>query len=217
MVMKWSQQEKSLDLFIRKPIQNSQVQILLLQHSEEVAKNTATAWLAVDKLYNKSMGDDIKHYLPLQNHIEIRRLVWSGRNDTAAIEQKINELMKDSSVFLIWTGQSSSGSKSDIDLQAVYIIIDGTWQQAQSMYRKIPMLWNLPRISLAGHRSKYTLRKDYTGWKEKFSANDGSGDLLCTAEVMAALLDRRCDDVGAVEIRIRLDEFEKKYPQITAM
>eukprot|EP00956_Cyclotella_meneghiniana_P005506 scaffold7035_cov68-Cyclotella_meneghiniana.AAC.2 len=215
MAMKWRQRDKSLELFIWKPIKSSPVQILLLQHCEEVTKSTATGWLADDKPYNQSIGS-IQHSIPLQNRIDVRRLVWAGRNDTAAIEKNINELMRHSSVYLLWTGQNSNESKSDIDLKAVYIILDGTWQQAQNMYRKIPMLWNLPRLSLAGHRSKYTLRKDYTGWRGKFSASDGSGDLLCTAEVMAALLDRRGDDVGACEIRTRLDEFQKKYPIITA-
>ena len=37
---------------------------------------------------------------------------------------------------------------------------------------------------------------------------------MCTAEVVAAILDRRGDNVGADQIRYRLDVFQKNYPQI---
>jgi DTW domain-containing protein YfiP len=148
----------------------------------------------------------------------LERWVWSGRNDTTTIENQIQQRAANAPVLLLWTGQSSdTAAPNDTPLDAYYIILDGTWQQAQAMYRKIETLWTLPRISLVNvQQSKYTLRKDYTGWREKFGSNEGGGDLLCTAEVMAAVLDRRNDTIAATEIRDRLDTFQRRYPQIAA-
>ena len=56
--------------------------------------------------------------------------------------------------------------------------------------------------------SQYVLRQDYTGWKERFRSASGE-ELLCTAEVVAALLDRKMDDkVGGDAIRARLHKFQ---------
>lgn len=216
MAHKWSIMGKSLELFVKGPVQKTPVQMILLQHSEEAPKSTATGWLADDKSYNHSIADLQSSIVSLDQHVQVSRWIWSGRKDTCTIERRVQELAAESPIFLLWTGQNSS-TTSDIESDATYIILDGTWQQAQTMYRKIPALWKLPRVLLTDtQQSKYTLRKDYTGWREKFSLNEDGGDLLCTAEVMAAVLDRRGDFVGASEIRDRLDLFQRHYPQIAA-
>ena len=217
MADKKSKKGDSLELFIRKPnITCGPARIVLLQHSDEVSKSTASGWLAEDRLYYKFM-QDIKpstHNIMLESRVHIYRWIWSGRNDTAAIETKIKEFNA-SPVFLLWTEHGTGTVTTDTNVDVVYIILDGTWQQAQTMYRKIPSLWNLPRISLTNTKeSKYKLRKDYSGWRDKFSSHDG-GDLLCTAETMAALLDRRGDNIGGDEIRSRLDLFQKNYPVVS--
>mmetsp|Transcript_7341 Transcript_7341/g.11142 ORF Transcript_7341/g.11142 Transcript_7341/m.11142 type:complete len:117 (+) Transcript_7341:504-854(+) len=111
------------------------------------------------------------------------------------------------------------------------------------MFRKNPNLWNLPRDSIQdAPPSVYTLRGDYTGWRQRFSSSsssntsleqgyqrrnhdkksstnsendsnrdggdDSHGGLLCTAEVVAALLDTVNDERGAQEIRQRLNMFQ---------
>jgi DTW domain-containing protein YfiP/predicted GNAT family N-acyltransferase len=216
MADKWDQKGKTLELFVKPPVQKAVTHIILLQHSEEFGKSTATGWLADDKLYNQFIGELQPSNDSLGRRVQLDRWIWSGRNDTSMIENQIQELVSnDSSVFLLWTGQSSNTTSDAISNKSYYIILDGTWQQAQTMYRKIPSLWKLPQIWLANTQpSKYTLRKDYTGWREKFSSNEDGGDLLCTAEVIAAVLDRRGDGVGADEIRDRLDVFQRYYPQI---
>ena len=207
---------ESLELFIRKPkMICARTRIVLLQHSEEVSKSTATGWLAEDKLYYKFLKDIHTSNNKLESRVDIYHWVWSGRNDTSAIETMIKEFASASPVFLLWTEHGNGKVSSDTGSDAVYIILDGTWQQAQAMFRKIPSLWKLPRISLTStQQSKYILRKDYSGWKDKFNLHDGD-DLLCTAETMAALLDRRGDNVGGDEIRSRLDVFQTNYPLVS--
>ena len=79
------------------------------------------------------------------------------------------------------------------------------------MFRKIPILWHLPQFSLKGAPpSKYTLRSDYSGWKERFSSSDDQ-ELLCTAEVAAAIMDTADDEIAATEIRRRLDIFQTAF------
>jgi DTW domain-containing protein YfiP len=220
MANKWNQRGEVLHLFLKYPMPKSPTNIVLLQHCSELSKSTATGWLAHDNIFNSTIGSSLSLVVPLQERVNLHSWVWSGRNDTAMIEKQINDLSNNSSVRLLWTGNSGINEDSTIDvdeeMNSSYIILDGTWQQAQTIFRKNPILWNLPRISLSQvQQTKYTLRKDYSGWRERFSMrSDGGGDLLCTAEVVAAILDRRGDNVGADQIRYRLDVFQKNYPQI---
>lgn len=218
MANKWIQKGKSLDLFVQQTAKKSPVKIILLQHREEALKSTSSGWLAEDTLYNQSIGDIQSLTVPLEPRLCIQCWEWSGRNDTATIETQIKQLASNSSVYLLWTGQNIDTANDDANSEASYLILDGTWKQAQSMFRKIPSLWNLPRISLTDPApSKYILRQDYTGWRERFSTNGNEGGgLLCTAEVMASLLDRRGDGIGADEIRNRLDVFQQNYPIIVS-
>ena len=88
------------------------------------------------------------------------------------------------------------------------------------MFRKMPFLQRLPRISFEGGRweTQYSLRSDYSNWRERFSeANDSSGaddvgsDLLCTAESVAALLDLNGNEEGGDVIRHHLGLFQDGY------
>ncbi|KAL7490239.1 hypothetical protein ACHAW6_015989 [Cyclotella cf. meneghiniana] len=221
---RWNQKGKSLELFLRYSLPKFPTRIVLLQHCSELAKSTATGWLVDDDLYEHSNGGTRPSVVPLRPRIQVLPWVWSGRNDTENIERQIQELASNSRLFLLWTGGSSIDEETKLNIESqtgssVYLILDGTWQQAQTMFRKIPLLWNLPRISFRDvPSSKYILRKDYTGWRERFSVRpDGGGDLLCTAEAMAAVLDSREDIVGANEIRCRLDAFQINYPHIQAL
>ena len=92
------------------------------------------------------------------------------------------------------------------------------------MFRKMPFLQRLPRISFEGGRweTQYSLRSDYSNWRERFSeanvssdssdADDEIGsDLLCTAESVAALLDLIDNEEGGDIIRYRLVLFQDGY------
>lgn len=154
---------------------------------------------------------------------------WRGTNDVAMIEDQIRQLVRDENriVYLVWTGGTTTAAAAKTtDERAAsnkpaetYIIIDGTWQQAKKIYRKVPMLWSLPRITFTGEQSTYVLRGDYSGWRKKFGAamnDDGEGndgDLLCTAEVAAAVMDRCGDGECADMIRFRLNVYQSTFLQ----
>eukprot|EP00986_Skeletonema_menzelii_P008879 scaffold3880_cov145-Skeletonema_menzelii.AAC.3 len=103
---------------------------------------------------------------------------WTGTNDIALIEDQIRRLFQDENrtVYLLWTGgagatTATTTSSSSEESAESYIIIDGTWQQAKKIYRKVSILWSLPRISFHGKdvpHSKYVLRGDYSGWRDRF-------------------------------------------------
>lgn len=222
MANRWKQQGRSLDLFIRYPHPKEAIHVVLLQHFQELSKDTATGWLVDDDLYQESINMTTTEGVSLSSRLVLHRWIWNGRNDTASIEEKINQLGSTSKVFLLWTTGSSDdkdlGRKMDSFTGLTYIVLDGTWQQAKSMFRRIPTLWNLPRVALSGTNippSIYTLRKDFSGWRNRFSSTRDEGDdLLCTAEVVAAVLERNGDSSGANEIRTRLNIFQENYQRI---
>ena len=209
---RWSR--KTLGLFLKQAESTrSKTEIVLLQHSTELSKKTATGWLLNDDLYHRAMQDNDS--LSLGKHFALKQWIWSGREDTSRIEEQIKRSRSEGAVYLLWTGGSGQISNDEEkeslkESGVTYIILDGTWQQAKSMYRKIPILWELPRLSLIGEEpSQYVLRQDYTGWKERFRSASSGQELLCTAEVVAALLDRKMDDkVGGNAIRARLHKFQ---------
>ncbi len=200
---------------------------------------------------NRSTNDDDMSLL-VEDHMKLSIWTWRGTNDVTMIEEQIGRLVYNENriVYLLWTGgattdasaatttttneitiieQTNNKSNNNEKQSAeTFIIIDGTWQQAKKIYRKVPKLWSLPRISFSEDvpPSTYVLRGDYSGWRERFGGmatknnegDDGGGDggdgreyLLCTAEVAAAIMDRcekgDCADV----IRSRLDVFQSTF------
>lgn len=213
MTRRVSRKHGSLNLFVK----SSKPRIILLQHCLEAGKPTATGWLLEDRLYRQSIGNNATTTIPL--HVDLQVWTWNGRNDTASINEKLQNL-NDRTTGVLWTGGSESNEKkesSTAPTTTTYIILDGTWQQAKTMFRKISGLWNLRRISLeTSEPSIYELRKGVSGWREKFSSSDSGQELLCTAEVAAALLQRRGDASGAKHLLDRLDTFQSLYPKVTA-
>lgn len=198
--------------------------------------------------------------LMVEDILNLSIWIWNGTNDVAMIEEQIDRLVHDENrmVYLLWTGGATTttnsatatttnaaaattnemtieqtNNSSQKQSAKTFIIIDGTWQQAKKIYRKIPKLWSLPRISFSEDvpPSKYVLRGDYSGWRERFGGtttttakNDdrggsdggnGRNNLLCTAEVAAAIMDRCGEGDCADVIRSRLDVFQSTFSHNT--
>jgi DTW domain-containing protein YfiP/GNAT superfamily N-acetyltransferase len=232
----WSR--KTLGLFVKIPISSKKnnIQIVLLQHGLEFSKKTATGWLLSDELYYQkydlsSSSENEATNIQLSDHIDFQRWVWSGRDDTERVEARLESLAKTEQVFLLWTGGMSRSdvieqgepSISPESMTTTYIILDGTWQQAKTMYQRISELWTLPKVSLTNVTpSAYVLQKDYSGWKDKFrkiinarnDLKDQECNLLCTAEVAAAVLDLNGHKEVADVIRGRLDKFQTDFLEL---
>ena len=189
----------------------SAMRVILIQHSNEVSRSTSTAQLVLDEKYARTN----QAFQSLSEHVTVDRWLWSGRNDTKVIEKRLAEIRyRGLSPILVWTDGNSTFTSSlrrnrTWATTSSLVILDGTWQEARAMFRKIPLLQALPRFSISWSRSTYRLRKDFTGWRERF----GSGDenLLCTAEVVAALLGHGGDAVGRDIVLNRLQEFQDNY------
>ncbi|MGB1239465.1 MAG: tRNA-uridine aminocarboxypropyltransferase [Pseudomonadales bacterium] len=75
-----------------------------------------------------------------------------------------------------------------------FIILDGTWQEAQKIYNKSPYLHTLPTLAIdSAAPSIYTLRRNQRE----------AG--LCTAETVEAVLRSKSLDAGADELHRRLE------------
>ena len=82
----------------------------------------------------------------------------------------------------------------------LFIMLDGTWNEARKMFRKSPWLDALPVMSLnVTAPSRYTLREAH-----------GEGQ-HCTAEVAAALLEQAGDLAAAQALQQHFDRFRHAY------
>lgn len=205
-----------------------QMEVILLQHKNESNRPSGTAKLLFDK-YDLNNQDSL-----LLPYLTVTRWCWSGRKDNDDIHKRIEKLQERNQSTetlgptLIWT---QSGSSSDLVSGGInrnsYIVLDGTWKEAQIMFRKMPFLHKLPRLSIEGFQTSYRLRSDYTKWRKKYSiksrtresgstikrslaSTSEESDLLCTAETVAAILDINDKEGGAI-IRSKLQNFQEEY------
>jgi DTW domain-containing protein YfiP len=82
----------------------------------------------------------------------------------------------------------------------LFILLDGTWDEARKMFRKSPYLQNFPVLSLQPEQlSRYQLRRAQT------EAH------LCTAEVGALCLDLARDHHAAAALNAYFDVFTDHY------
>jgi DTW domain-containing protein YfiP len=131
------------------------MKIILLTHQRERLKKTNTGSLVVEVL-----GDDV------------RIIVW----DRVFPDHGLLETIGEGSIALLYPSADSQFVSEVSDYQN-YIIIDGTWQEAQKIYNRSPYLKGLPAVKIPTDKpSAYNLRR-----------NQREGG-LCTAECAIELL-----------------------------
>ena len=83
--------------------------VIVLQHSNEVSRRSATAPLLFDG--GDESGDDISQ------HLSAKRWIWSGRKDNEEIQQFIEEIEKYDGIVpaLLWTGTGAGQSIDETD------------------------------------------------------------------------------------------------------
>jgi DTW domain-containing protein YfiP len=82
----------------------------------------------------------------------------------------------------------------------LFILLDGTWDEARKMFRKSPYLQNFPVLSLQPEQlSRYKLRRAQ------------SEAHLCTAEVGALCLDLASDTQAAAALNTYFEVFTEHY------
>ena len=134
---------------------NLKLNIFLLTHQRERSKKTNTGSLVVDVLGEKA-------------HI----VVW----DRVKPDPELLKYIGEGSIALLYPSADSQFVSEVSDYQN-YIIIDGTWQEAQKIYNRSPYLKDLPSIEIPVNKpSAYNLRR-----------NQREG-CLCTAECAIEIL-----------------------------
>jgi DTW domain-containing protein YfiP len=155
--------------------------ICLLTHKNELDRSKTNTGQLVTSEY-------------LNNHeFESSIICWSGRDDNVIIEQRIKSFSN--LPILLWTQGTKNitavNDNSNLEHENVYIVIDGTWQEAERIYRKGPeLLRNLPKLFITpSSPSRYKLRRNF-GYVNKYSSDNEVKSLLCTAEICATILQR---------------------------
>jgi DTW domain-containing protein YfiP len=88
----------------------------------------------------------------------------------------------------------------EADKRPLFILLDGTWDEARKMFRKSPYLQRFPVLSLLPEQlSRYTLRRAQ------------SESHLCTAEVGALCLDLSGDALAAQALNAYFDVYTEHY------
>ena len=143
----------------------SALRIIIVQHAKEALRPTSTWRL-------------------LQPYANVELLTWHGREDNESLSKSLSELDSSS---LVWpTGGARQSPVADLQDQTV-VILDGTWSEADRMFRKGPdLLRSMGRVEIEPRSpSIYKLRRDF-GFVAKYGG--AKSNLLCTAEVGAELL-----------------------------
>ncbi|MGV3002898.1 tRNA-uridine aminocarboxypropyltransferase [Vibrio sp. E150_018] len=149
-----------------RPILDSTTQIALLTHPKETQRATNTGKLLIHNLSN------------CQVHI------WDRVNPPVELVKQITEQPS----YLLFPSEDAievSELQASIKIHEnrsspLFIILDGTWQEAKKMLNKSPWLQRLPKVVLSSEQtSNYRLRR-----------NQEAGN-LCTCEVGISLLQQR--------------------------
>ena len=144
----------------------SSTQIALLTHPNEIQRATNTG-----KLLTQSLPSCQVH-------------IWDRVNPPVEL---IKQLAEQPSYLLFPTEEAIEVSKLQASINTnenhnspLFIILDGTWQEAKKMLNKSPWLQTLPKVMLSSEQiSNYHLRR-----------NQEAGN-LCTCEVGISLLQQR--------------------------
>ncbi|MFM2640953.1 DTW domain-containing protein [Vibrio chagasii] len=146
----------------RIPNTESQIQLVLLTHENELTRDTNTG-----KLLQQSLK-------------QCQSFVWQRKAPPAELlalleDETHQPLLLFPSDESIECQQAVSDAVSERTL--LFIILDGTWQEAKKMLNKSPWLQTIPQVHLdVTSESSYTLRR-----------NQDNGH-LCTCEVGIELL-----------------------------
>jgi DTW domain-containing protein YfiP len=143
---------------MRRGITLNFMKLFLLTHQRERLKKTNTGSLVVEAL-----GENA------------RVVVW----DRVTPDPGLLACIAEGSIALLYPSAESRFVSEAADYQN-YIIIDGTWQEAQKIYNRSPYLRDLPAVKIATSKpSVYNLRRNQ---------RDGG---LCTAECAIEILATR--------------------------
>ncbi|MEZ9644619.1 tRNA-uridine aminocarboxypropyltransferase [Vibrio sp. 10N.222.51.C8] len=162
----------------------SQIDLVLLTHENELSRDTNTG-----KLLQQSLD-------------QCQSIVWQRKTPPAELIALLDD--KTRQPFLLFPSDQSVECQQAVMTQAqsrkpLFIILDGTWQEAKKMLNKSSWLQAVPQVHLdITSESSYTLRR-----------NQDSGH-LCTCEVGIELL----KSLGESESAKLIDDYYQHYLKV---
>ena len=150
--------------------------LYLLTHSREVHKASNTGRL-VAKI--------------LPEHAQV--LIWQRK----VLEPVLKEAIEAGNTALLYPGDDSKDC-TQADAFDNYILLDGTWQEAQKIYNKSPYLQTLPKVAI---------NPEQTSIYNKRRNQKAQG--LCTAECVVALLKSNQEVELAEQLQAEFESFLK--------
>jgi DTW domain-containing protein YfiP len=143
--------------------------IFLLTHQKELHRKTNTGQLVIEVFKEKAT-----------------KILWERKRPDPALLNVIQE----GSIALLYP-RAESTLISEASTFDNYIVIDGTWQEAQKIYNHSPYLHSLPHVKIASTQaSLYHLRRNQT--------KEG----LCTVELVMEV----CKYYGGTQMAKKLEE-----------
>ncbi len=170
------------------PQVDSSIELVLLTHENEHSRETNTG-----KLLNQTLENC---------HV----YTWQRKEPPIELLKKIAQPKLQA--FVLFPSETSQSCQQIIKslpasqehIQPLFIMLDGTWQEAKKMLNKSPWLKSLPAIHLqTTHDSLYTLRR-----------NQEAGH-LCTCEVGIQLLRELNQDQQADQIEQYFEQYLQVY------
>ncbi|MEZ9604312.1 tRNA-uridine aminocarboxypropyltransferase [Vibrio sp. 10N.261.55.A10] len=162
----------------------SQIDLVLLTHENELSRDTNTG-----KLLQQSLD-------------QCQSIVWQRKTPPAELIALLDDETRQP--FLLFPSDQSVECQQAVMTQAqsrkpLFIILDGTWQEAKKMLNKSAWLNTIPQIHLdITTESSYTLRR-----------NQDSGH-LCTCEVGVELL----KTLGEAEPAKLINDYYQHYLKV---
>ena len=174
----------------------------LLMHDAEMLKPSNTGWLIADLVADThafawartTVAPDLLALLQAPQWQPYVVFPQEYVNPASRVVETVQNAidLKD----LAQSGKGLAGEKP------LFILLDGTWDQARKMFRKSPYLDALPVLSLHPEQlSRYQLRRAQR-----------SGQ-LCTAEVAALCLELAGEPQAAQALHHHLDLYTRRYLQ----
>lgn len=169
----------------RIPSTESQTHVVLLTHENELLRDTNTG-----KLLQQSLE-------------QCESFVWQRKTPPVELMTLLEDETRQP--FLLFPSEESMECQQAVlnkanDREPLFIILDGTWQEAKKMLNKSPWLQSIPQVHLdIASESSYTLRR-----------NQDSGH-LCTCEVGVELLKALGEDEPARLINYYYQHYLKVF------
>jgi DTW domain-containing protein YfiP len=139
------------------------VRLVLLQHGNELGRDTATGPLLSDER--------------MRSHASVQAWTWHSCDDNERIGELLASL---ASPALLWAAEGKAATSAPHAAELVaptYVFLDGTWQEAEEVFsRGPPCLRAMARVTLPAAPTTFWLRSPFAG-KARFgeAGSDGQG------------------------------------------